>query len=97
MRLQVRGEHCFIKPAEQPTETESGLQIVYDRQRSTVRGTVVALGKGPVTAKGVRLPHEVAVGDEVFFSPDAGSELVCEKQTFICLREVDILAVVVQE
>lgn len=97
MKVRVCHDLVFIRPDKQPTVSEGGLHIVYDRQRSTMRGTIVALGDGPYTAKGVRLPHSVGVGDSVIFSPDSGSELIFEKETIVALREEDILAVVEQQ
>jgi chaperonin GroES len=94
VKVRVCNDLAFVRPDSQPTETESGIQLVYDRQRSTMRGTVVALGDGPVTKKGVRLPHCVKVGDRVIFSPDAGAELSFEKETIVCLREEEILAII---
>jgi chaperonin GroES len=93
MKLRVQHDLAIVRPEDQPTETASGLALMYDRQRSTMRGTVVALGAGPVTAKGVRLPHDIQVGDRVIFSPDAGCELFFERETLLALREWDILAV----
>lgn len=94
MKVRVCNDLAFVRPDKQPDTSEGGLHLVYDRQESTMRGTVVALGDGPVTAKGVRLPHSVAVGDRVIFSPDTGSELFFEKESVIALRENDILAII---
>lgn len=94
MKLRVCRDLVFIRPDEQPTVSEGGLHLVYDRQRSTMRGKVLALGKGPVTAKGVRLDHDVQVGDLVIFAPDAGEEMVFEKETVIAMREEQILGVI---
>lgn len=95
MILTVRGDRIFVRPASMPTMTANGLlHIVHDRQRATMRGTVVAVGDGPTTRTGVRLPHIVAVGDVVIFSPDAGEELMFEKDLFIAMREHDVLAIV---
>jgi co-chaperonin GroES (HSP10) len=47
-----------------------------------------------VTAKGVRLPHVCAVGEQIVFSPDTGSELYFETEKVIALREQDVLAVI---
>ena len=97
MKVRVCHDLVFIRPEKQPTVSDAGLHIVYDRQHSTMRGTVLALGNGPHTAKGVSLPHDVAVGDSVIFSPDSGSELIFEKETVIVIRETDILAVIQEQ
>lgn len=94
MKVRVCNDLVFVRPDEQPAVSEGGLHLVYDRQRSTMRGAVVALGDGPVTAKGVRLPHVVALGDNVIFPPDKGEEVIFEKETVVCLRENDILAII---
>lgn len=94
MKLQLRGDIVFIRPDKRPAKSESGLELVYDRQETIDRGVIVALGDGPVTAKGVRLPHLVRVGERVVFPPDAGRELFFERETIFAVREEDILAVV---
>lgn len=94
MNLRVKNDLIFVRPEDQPTMSDGGLHLVYDRQRSTQRGTVVALGDGPVTEKGVRLPHVCTVGDRVIFSPDSGTELIFEKVNVIAMREHDVLAVI---
>ena len=140
MNLAVLGERVFIRPELRPSETESGLALVHDNARSTVKGTVVAVGEGPQDrrraveraftpliarmseltndaagdqlARAVvaalrgqaraivatyRPEHLVEVGDSVIFSPDAGEELIFEKEVIIAMRESDILAVIERE
>lgn len=97
MKARVLHDLVFVRPDKQPDVSDGGILMVYDRQRSTMRGTVLAIGNGTATPKGARLPHEIAIGDSVIFSPDSGSELMFEKDTVVALRENDILAVVVQE
>lgn len=93
MKLRARNDLVFIRPDKQPDVSDGGLHLVYDRQSSTMRGTVVALGDGPI-GKGKRLPHSVKVGESVIFSADAGEELMFEKESVIALRENDVLAVI---
>ncbi|MCR4339553.1 MAG: hypothetical protein NUW01_06665 [Gemmatimonadaceae bacterium] len=93
MKLHMRGDRVAIRPDQQPTQTASGLHLVYDRQQTTMRGTVIALGDGPLI-KGTQVPHIVTVGDKVIFSPDSGEELSFEHDVLLVMRELDILAVV---
>lgn len=97
LKVRVCSDLVFIRPEKQPEVSAGGIELVYDRQRSTDRGTVIAVGEGPVTAKGVRLPHVVSVGDRVIFSPDSGSELIFEKEHIIAMRETDVLAVIQEQ
>lgn len=94
MTLTIVGPRVAIRPDAQPAMSEGGLHLVYDRQQSTMKGVVVALGDGPVTKKGVPLDHFVSIGDTVLFSPDSGEELIFEKETLIIMDEDRILAVV---
>ncbi len=94
MILRPTGDLVFVKPDVQPTRSEGGLHLVYDRQQSTMRGRVVALGEGPRSRGGTLMPHHVAINDAVVFSPDAGEELHFEHDLLVCLPEDDILAVI---
>lgn len=94
MNLVVVGPRAFIRPDQMPEMTADGLlHLVHERQKSTMTGTVVALGDGPRSRKGETLPHIVAVGDRVVFSPTSGEELIFEKDMLVSLLEDDILAI----
>lgn len=94
MNLRVLNDRIFIKPDRLPEMTESGLHLVYDRQNSTMMGTVAAIGDGPLTNKGVRYEHIVDVGDRVLFNADSGDEVFFERDIVIVMKEDAILAVV---
>jgi len=122
VNLTVLGPRVFVRPEKLPEQSETGLHLVHDRQNSTMKGTVVALGNGPEfvqrAVRGVladvqerlkglraeqavvevrdayRAEHTVEVGERVLFSPDAGQELIFEKDVLVCLLEDDILAVI---
>lgn len=95
MNLTLIGPRVLIRPDVMPEMTADGLvHLVHDRQHTTVRGVVVALGDGPQSRNGTTLPHIVTVGDTVLFSPDAGEELIFEKDVLVAMKEDDILAVV---
>lgn len=96
MKVRVCHDLVLIRPERKKDVSDGGIHMVHARRDTVDRGTVVALGDGPVTAKGVRLPHSVAVGDLVLFSPDVGEQLIFEKEEVICLREDNILAVVTE-
>ena len=52
MNLTVIGPRVFVRPDQLPNTTADGsLHLVYDRQNSTITGTVVAVGDGPQFAK----------------------------------------------
>jgi co-chaperonin GroES (HSP10) len=94
MTFRVRNDLLLVRPHAQPTTSAGGLSLIYDRQQSTMRGEVIALGQGRYTRTGKKLPHVCRVGDAIIFSPDSGSELIFEQTTLIALREQDVLAVI---
>ncbi|HAV33540.1 MAG TPA: co-chaperone GroES, partial [Planctomycetaceae bacterium] len=50
------------------------------------------VGDGHVNDKGERVPLSVKEGDRVVFSSYAGDEIKVGEQTYLLLRESDILA-----
>jgi co-chaperonin GroES (HSP10) len=97
MNLTLIGPRVAIRPEKLPeTSSDGTLHVVYHRRDSAVMGEVVALGDGPITAKGVQLDHYVKVGDRVMFSPDCGEELIFEKDVLVIMAEDEILAIVEQ-
>lgn len=94
MKIRLLDDRVLIRPAERPSISSEGLHLVYDWPRSPSQGTVVALGLGPTTRTGLRLPHVVRVGETVVFAPDAGEEVFFEKETLVCVSEDQILAVI---
>lgn len=50
MNLAVLGDRIFVRPLNIETETDTGLLLVRDNQRSVNRGVVVAVGEGPELA-----------------------------------------------
>lgn len=91
MRIGLLGDRVLVRPEDLPDKI-GDLYVVHEHLTSTMIGKVVALGDGPVTPKGVRLPHCVRVGARVIFSPQSGTELTFEKENLVCLREDDLLA-----
>lgn len=93
--LRVLGDRIIVRPDPPLKETAGGIVIpdVMSYDSETV-GTVVSLGTGPVTAKGVQLDHFVARGDRVLFPAEVGHELDdIDGEPLLVMREVDVLAV----
>jgi chaperonin GroES len=71
-----------LKPAE---ETSSGGIIIPDTAKEKPRaGTVIAVGSG----------HFLREGDQILLTGDAeGTEIILDGETYLVLKESDILAV----
>ncbi len=57
-------------------------------------GTVVKLGKRPLTSKGVELEHVIQEGDRVAVSPHNGVSVLWQGCPALILREMEVLAVI---
>lgn len=82
------GNRVLIKPLQPPDTTDSGLVIVSDRVPETM-GEVLAV---PTVGE-----PQVAVGDVVLFSWQAGQEVLIDGERVLLLHEDDVLAVVDME
>lgn len=78
----------FVKPAEAEEKTASGIIIPDSAKEKPQKGTVVAVsesdedGKSPV----------VKAGDVVMYGKYAGSDFPYEGETYLSMRESDIIA-----
>lgn len=96
--MKLTGDRILVQPLAPDHKTASGLYLADAYQsESEVSGKVVAIGSGPVTAKGVPLDHYVKVGDIVFFSPYVGQETDAFGERMFIMREEDVLAVMEEE
>lgn len=90
MNMIPLGDRVLIRPAERPTQTESGIQLAEHRKPDTA-GWVVGVGEGTH-----RNPC-VAVGDYVLFSWQSGQEFWMDDERLLIMRESDLLAVIEEE
>ena len=85
-----------------PTEAVIYLAPIVDKWREADdqignRGTVVAVGPGKMTRKGVRMPMSVAPGDIIRFSELEYHAEKTPEGTFVIINEMDIEYVEEQE
>ena len=71
-----------------------GLYIPDTAKEKPQQGEIVAVGPGRFDDKGNRLPVEVKVGDKVLYGKYSGTEVTVEGESYLILRESDVLAVV---
>lgn len=74
-------------------KTAGGLYIPETVQEKPVEGTVMAVGKGRRSKKGLRRNMDVQVGDRILFSAYAGTALDWDGQEVLILREDEVLGV----
>ena len=91
MSLKPLGDRVLVKAAEQEEVTASGIVLPDTAKERPSRGIVVAVGDGRIV-EGVRVPLEVAIGDEIVYSKYGGTEIKVDGEDVIILREADVLA-----
>jgi chaperonin GroES len=80
-----------IKPAEREEVSAGGILLPDTVQEKPQEGKIVAVGPGRTADDGKRIPMESKIGDLVFYSKYAGSEIKEEGEEYLILRESDIL------
>ena len=85
MPMVPLADRVLVRPDPRVTETKSGLSLVEDWPQDT---------SGIVTAVGASV-RDVAVGEHVLFSQQAGQELaINDSDRLLVLRERDVIAVI---
>jgi chaperonin GroES len=77
-------------------KTKGGLILLdHDRKKEEARtGTVLARGPGKISPRGVVLPMQLEVGDQVMFGQFAGVPMEVHGEECLMMNEADILCVV---
>jgi chaperonin GroES len=89
INIKPLADRVLIEPAEAEEKTAGGIIIPDTAKEKPQRGTVVAAGPGKKDE-----PLTVKVGDNVLYSKYAGTEISHEGNTYLILRESDIVAIV---
>lgn len=87
-------DYVVIELATDEEENSSGIVLPDSVSKENVnKGTVVAIGSGKVLESGAIHPLSVKVGDSVMFRPFAGEEIKIKGQSYITMRETDIMLI----
>ncbi|NLN29338.1 MAG: co-chaperone GroES [Firmicutes bacterium] len=93
MKLKPLGDRVVVKPIEQEETTAGGIVLPDTAKEKPQQGEVLAVGTGKLLDNGERVPLEVKVGDKVLYAKYAGTEVKIEGETYLIMRESDILAI----
>lgn len=94
LKLVPLGDRVVLKRAAAETKTAGGIVLPDSAADKPQRGAVMAVGEGHVKNNGKQVALTVKPGDEVIFSSYAGDEFKIGDETYLLMRESDILAVV---
>lgn len=93
MKLVPLGDKVVIKQLEAEEKTKSGIILTTQSKEKPQEATVIAVGPGGLVGD-VDVKMVLKEGDRVVYSKYAGTEIKFEGETYIVIRQNDILAVV---
>ena len=91
--IRPLSDRVVVKPVAKGETTRSGIVIPETAKEKPQEGIVTAVGSGRVLDKGKRSPMELHKGDHVLFAKYGGTEIILDDETYLVLRESDVLAV----
>uniref|UniRef100_A0A7C2K1N0 Co-chaperonin GroES n=1 Tax=Schlesneria paludicola TaxID=360056 RepID=A0A7C2K1N0_9PLAN len=93
LKLVPLGDRVVVKRATAESKTAGGIVLPDSATDKPQRGEVLAVGEGHVKNNGTKVPLTVKPGDHVIFSSYAGDEFKVADETYLLMRETDILAI----
>ena len=89
MNIKPLADRVLVEPKEAETRTASGLFIPDTAKEKPQEGKVLAVGPGKKDE-----PMEVKVGDTVLYGKYAGTEINVDGNSYMIMRQSDILAII---
>jgi chaperonin GroES len=93
VKVSPLADRVVVKPLEETEQMRGGLYIPDTAKEKPQQGEVIAAGPGRFE-KDKRVPMEVKVGDKILYGKYSGTEVNLDSDTYLILRESDILAIV---
>ena len=93
VKVSPLADRVVVKALEETEQMRGGLYIPDTAKEKPQQGEVIAAGPGRFE-KDKRVPMEVKVGDRILYGKYSGTEVTIDGDTYLILRESDILAIV---
>lgn len=93
MKLVPLFDKVVLKQLEAEETTKSGIVLTGQPKEKPSQAEVIAVGPGGVV-DGKEIAMQVKAGDKVIYSKYAGTEVELDNETFIVVKQNDILAVI---
>ncbi len=90
--MRPLGNKVLVKKLEDKEQIKGGIIIPDAAKEASQEAEVVALGSGR-NDEGKVLEFEVKIGDKVLISKYGGTEIKKDGDTFVIVRQEDILAI----
>ncbi|MCD8264870.1 MAG: co-chaperone GroES [Tannerellaceae bacterium] len=89
MNIKPLADRVLIKPAAAEEKTLGGIIIPDSAKEKPLKGEVVAVGSGTKDEEMI-----VKNGDTVLYGKYAGTEIELEGESYLIMRQSDILAII---
>ncbi|MFH1665839.1 MAG: co-chaperone GroES [Candidatus Omnitrophota bacterium] len=94
MKVKPLGDRVLVEVLEAEEKTKGGIVLPDNAQEKPQQAKVISVGKGKFSDDGKIIPMEVKAGDIVLFGKYSGTELKIDGDSFMMLKEDDILGIV---
>lgn len=85
-------DRLLVKVGEMSDETSGGLIISNNAKEKPTNGEVMAMGPGRFMENGEMEPATMQIGDQVYYSTYAGTNITLEGEDYVIVRVADIFA-----
>ena len=89
VKIKPLADRVLVEPAAAEEKTAAGIIIPDTAKEKPQKGKVIAVGTGKKDE-----PMTVKVGDEVLYGKYAGTEITIDGDSYLIMRESDIVAIV---
>ncbi|MEA3226215.1 MAG: co-chaperone GroES [Planctomycetota bacterium] len=94
MKLKPLDDRIVIKQSDAEEKSAGGILLPDSAQEKPQIGKVVATGPGKLLDDGKRGQMSVKKKDEVFYAKYSGSDVEIDGDSYVILRESDVLGIV---
>jgi chaperonin GroES len=96
MAINVRplGDRVLVQTIEEQETKKGGIIIPDTAKEKPQEGNVVALGTGKIDDNGKKVEFTVKKGDKVLISKYGGTEIKVDGESYLIMREDDILGII---
>jgi len=94
INVRPLSDRVLVKPIEEKEVKKGGIIIPDSAKEKPQEGEVVALGTGKLDESGKRIDFTVKKGDKVLISKYGGTEIKIEGDSYLIMREDDILGII---
>lgn len=93
MNIRPLHDRVIVKRMEEERTSAGGIVIPDSATEKPSKGEILAVGNGKVLENGEVRALDVKVGDQVLFGKFSGTEVKMDDETYLVMREDDIMAV----